>query len=299
MNTVKEKAYAKINIYLDVLGKRGDYHLIDTIAVSINLFDLVTVTKRHDDKVVMKTSGSLYGMPKLVENDNAYKAAVLFKETFNTCGVDITVNKKIPVGGGLGGSSADASATLNAMKKLFGVKEDITFLAEKLGSDVKFQLGGGFARITGIGENVEFFDSNEKLYLLIATPKTGVTSKDCYSTYDEAPLAHYLKTGDDVKNSIVEKSLKKEDFYNALYPSAVRLNPEIERVYGLIGGLSPKAVCMSGSGSSVYGVFSAKELCEWVKDKLKNEKLSLFVTETLSKKEIDKKPLLLNPFSLK
>lgn len=298
MNTVKEKAYAKINIYLDVLGKRDDYHLIDTIAVSINLFDLVTVTKRRDDKVVMKTSGSLYGMPKFVEDDNAYRAAVLFKETFKTCGVNITVNKKIPVGGGLGGSSADASATLNAMKKLFGVKEDVTFLAEELGSDVKFQLGGGFARITGIGENVEFFDSNEKLYLLIATPKTGVTSKDCYATYDTSPLAPYRKTGDNVKKSVIDNSLQKDDFYNALYPSAVRLNPEIERVYGLIGGLSPKAVCMSGSGSSVYGVFSTKELCEWAKDKLKNEKLSFFVTETLSKKETEKKTLLLNPFSL-
>lgn len=298
MNTAKEKGYAKINMFLDVLSRDGDYHVIDTVVATINLYDVVTVSKRRDNKVLVKTGGGLYWLPLKTENNNAYKAAVMFMETFNTKGVDITINKKIPVGGGLGGSSADVAATLVAMKKIFNVNEDLKPLADKLGSDVGFQMEGGFARLTGRGENIEFIDSDEKMYLVIATPKKGVSTKGCYEEFDRTPIAKCLFDGNFVKQKLADKSLTKDCFYNALYPAAIKLNPQVERVYGLIAALSPKAVAMSGSGSSVFGVFETKELCEWAKDKLKNEDVILNVTETLSKRELDKKPTVLNPFSV-
>lgn len=297
MNTVREKGYAKVNLFLDVLGKPEGFHDIDTVVATVNLFDTVSVTKRKDDKIVLRTTGGPYTLPK-EENNNAYKAAKLFQSTFKTGGVDISVTKRIPVGGGLGGSSADISATLNAMKKLFGVEEDVKPLADSLGSDSGYMLTGGFARLTGRGEKVEFLDFGDlKLHLIIAVPSVGVSAKEAYEEYDKAPLPVRSGADEIIKNLSLGK-VYKGDFYNALYDASAKLNPQISAVFGLIASLSPEAVVMSGSGSACIGIFSSKELCEWAKDKLKNSKLKLFVTETLTRKEISKPSLFKNPFTL-
>lgn len=299
MNSVREKGYAKVNLFLDVLQKRGEFHDIDTVVATVSLYDSVTISKRRDDKIVLRTGGSLYRVPDRVENDNAFKAASLFQKTFNTKGVDITVTKKIPVGGGLGGSSADIAATLKGMKKLFDIDCDLKPLADSLGSDASFMLEGGFARLTGRGVDAEYFDADGlKLHLLIATPKFSVSAKNCYLEYDNDPLQKSATDGNEVTKNLLNGVVLKSDFYNALYPAAVRINPEIERVYGLIAALSPLATVMSGSGSSVFGVFDGKELCDWAKDKLKGENLILNVVETLSKKELEKTSFFRNPFSI-
>ncbi len=298
MNTVKEKGYAKVNLFLDVLGKTEGFHDIDTVVATVNLFDTVSVTKRRDDKIVLRTASSLYTLPKEDDN-NAYKAAKLFQNTFKTGGVDIFISKRIPVGGGLGGSSADISATLNAMKKLFGIEEDVKPLADSLGSDAGYMLTGGFARLTGRGEKVEFLDFGDlKLHLIIAVPIGGVSAKEAYSEYDKSPLPVRSGGTEEIIKNLSSGRVVKGDFYNALYDASSRINPKISAVYGLIASLSPNAVVMSGSGSACIGVFSSKELCEWAKDKLKYENLKLFVTETLTRTEISKPPLLRNPFTL-
>lgn len=299
MNSVREKGYAKVNLFLDVLQKNGEFHDIDTVVATVSLYDSVTISKRRDDKIVLRTGGGLYRVPDREENDNAFKAASLFQKTFNTKGVDITVTKKIPVGGGLGGSSADIAATLKGMKKLFGIDCDLKPLADSLGSDASFMMEGGFARLTGRGVDAEYFNAdNLKLYLLIATPKFSVSAKNCYAEYDNEPSEKSTTDGGKVVENLINGAVLKSDFYNALYPAAVRINPEIERVYGLIAALSPVATVMSGSGSSIFGVFESKELCDWAKDKLKRENLILNVVETLSKKELEKTSFFRNPFSV-
>ncbi len=298
MNTVKEKGYAKVNLFLDVLGKTEGFHDIDTVVATVNLFDTVSVTKRKDDKIVLRTTGGPYTLPK-EENNNAYKAAKLFQDAYNTGGVDISVTKRIPVGGGLGGSSADISATLNAMKKLFGIEEDVKPLADSLGSDSGYMLKGGFARLTGRGEKVEFLDFGDlKLHLIIAVPSVGVSAKEAYEEYDKNPLPIRAGGGEEIIKNLSSGKVVKGDFYNALYDASAKLNPKISGAFGLIASLSPEAVVMSGSGSACIGIFSSKELCEWAKDKLKTSKLKLFVTETLTRAEISKPPLLKNPFTL-
>lgn len=297
MNTVKEKGYAKVNLFLDVLSKTEEFHEIDTVVASVNLFDTVTVSKRKDDKIILRTNDSYYSLPK--ENNNAVKAAKLFQTTFNTKGVDIFLNKKIPVGGGLGGSSADISATLKAMKKLFDIKEDVKPLADLLGSDSGYMLSGGFARLKGRGEKVELLDfGNLKLHLLIAVPNEGVSAKDAYLTYDLSPLKKIENGAEKIVESLSLKRVLKDDFYNALYQSSCKINPQIMDVYRLIASLSPNAVVMSGSGSAVFGVFETKELCEWAKNKLKHEKLKLYVTETVTREEMSKPSVFKNPFVL-
>ncbi len=299
MVTVREKAYAKINLCLDITGKDGDYHEIDTLVATVDIFDSLTVTKRKDDKVVVRTGGGFYKLPDNARDNNAYKAAELFRTTFATKGVDIVINKRIPVAGGLGGSSADIAATLKAMKKLFAIDCDLKPLADSLGSDSGYMLSGGFARLRGRGEEVVRLDFGDlKLHLLIATPKTGVNTAACYAKYDEIGFASpTVFCVDETIENLSKKVFTKQDFYNALYPAAKAVNPEVERVYGLIDRLSPLATFMSGSGSSVVGMFSSKELCEWAKDKLKRENLILNVTETLTNKELSQTSFLKNPFS--
>lgn len=297
MNTVRERGYAKVNLYLDVLQKNGEYHDIDSVVCSIDLFDEVTVTKRKDDKIVLRSFSSLYGLTKEEKFNNAYRAAELFKQTFNTDGVNVTVRKNIPVGGGLGGSGADVAATLRAMKKLFYIDCDLNPLADSLGSDARFLLRGGFARLRGRGIDVTPLYINPKLHFLIATPKKEIAAKDCYNEFDKLPSPP-LKQAEKLIENLTKGIIKKEDFYNALYAPACRLNAEVERVYGLIAGLSPSAVFMTGSGSSVVSVFETRELCEWAKDKLKRENLSLFVTESLTEKETESPYALKNPFIL-
>ena len=140
------KAYAKINLSLNVYQSENGYHALDSVVTTIDLYDTITVSKRKDDKmnVVMRGIGEefLYG-----ENNNAYKAAKLFQQTFATKGADITVIKNIPISGGLGGSSADVAGVLKALKKLYAVEEDVKPLADKLGSDSGYLLTGGFARL--------------------------------------------------------------------------------------------------------------------------------------------------------
>lgn len=289
MVTVREKAYAKVNLCLKILGARQGYHEIDTLVATVNIFDSLTVTKRKDDSVVVRTGGGFYKLPDKEQNNNAYKAAELFRSTFNTKGVDVVINKRIPVAGGLGGSSADIAATLKAMKKLFNVDCDLKPLADSLGSDSGYMLTGGFARLCGRGEIVNFLPLNDvKLHLLIATPKTGVNTSACYAKYDELKINDDCFSVDETIKNLANGIFKKGDFYNALYAPAKMINPEIERVYGLIDRLSPSATFMSGSGSSVVGVFATKELCEWAKDKLKRENLTLHVTETLTEKELNR-----------
>lgn len=297
MVTVREKAYAKVNLCLKILGARQGYHEIDTLVATVNIFDSLTVTKRKDDKIVVRTGGGFYKLPDNARDNNAYKAAELFRSTFDTKGVDIVINKRIPVAGGLGGSSADIAATLKAMKKLFDVDCDLKLLADSLGSDSGYMLTGGFARLKGRGEEIEFLKYDDlKLHLLIATPKTGVNTAACYAKYDELKSNDDFSVDETIKN-LSEAIFKKQDFYNALYVPAKMINPEIERVYGLIDGLSPLATFMSGSGSSVVGIFQTKELCEWAKDKLKRENLILNVTETLTAKELCRTSFFKNPFA--
>ena len=135
----KVKAYAKINLSLNIYETVGGYHDLDSIVTTIDLYDEITATKRRDDKIVVKMRG--IGEGELSgTNNNAYKAAKLFKETFDTKGMDIKIVKHIPLAGGLGGSSADIAGVLNALKELFDVDGDVKPLADRLGSDSGYLL---------------------------------------------------------------------------------------------------------------------------------------------------------------
>ena len=151
----KVKSYAKVNLSLNVTGAAGGYHLIDSVLASIDIYDTVCVKPRGDRlvNVYMHGLGSENILP---ERNNAFKAGEAFVGRFSTAGADVTVYKNIPMGAGLGGSSADAAGVLNAMAALYKVTDRAALkgLADALGSDTGYMLGGGFARVAGRGERV-------------------------------------------------------------------------------------------------------------------------------------------------
>ena len=123
MNTAKVKAYAKVNLTLDITGEADGFHTLDSLVVTVDLFDQISAKKRKDGKirVFMHGLGSETIPP---EENNAQRAGEAFTARFKTAGADIAIYKNITVGAGMGGSSADAAGVLNALARLYGIADE-------------------------------------------------------------------------------------------------------------------------------------------------------------------------------
>lgn len=300
MNTVKIKAYAKINLTLQIVGSEKGFHVLDSLVASVDLFDLIVLKKRKDklSSITMHGLGSETIPP---EKNNALKAAELFSEKFGVNGADITVYKNIPMGAGLGGSSADASGVLNGMAKLYGVDDEtaIDELANALGSDTKYMRKGGFARMRGKGDSITPLSIGETLHFLALLPGSSVDTGACYREYDNTPI----RTGENnaTEKAIAALTLKNVEeagryLTNDLFPPAARLNIDVKRAYEETQSFSPLGVFMTGSGSCVLALFETRELCEWAKSRYKG-KCRAFVLKTVVPKG-QEKSIWKNPFAL-
>ena len=258
MKKVTQKASAKINLTLDILGVSGGYHLIKSLVCSTKLCDKITVKKRKDDKITIKMKG--LPIDCATTDNNAFKAAVLFKKCFNTCGVDIVIEKNIPVGGGLGGSSADIAGVLNAMQKLFSIDKDLSGIANELSSDAYYMLKGGFAVMSGRGDSAKWLDFDKKLYFVIFTDKESVSTRACYKAFDDLGKT-YDKRTEQAVNALIGG--KDEEFLSALkndlYEPCKTLNENVELNLIALKSVGAQGAVMTGSGSSVVGVFTEKE----------------------------------------
>ena len=285
MNSVKIKSYAKVNLTLEITGVENGFHTLDSLVASVDLFDLIHLKKRKDklSSVTMHGMGS-EGIPP--EKNNALKAAEAFSEAFQTKGVDITVYKNIPMGAGLGGSSADVVGVLNGMAKLYGITDRAALknLADKLGSDTGYMLTGGFARMQGRGEQVTPLALKNKLHFLLICPSSEVSAGGCYKKYDELPRT--LEWKESATQGCIE-ALRGENvneggryLTNDLYIPALHLNPDVERAYNEGVAFSPLGTVMTGSGSCVLAWFETKELCQWAQSRYKG-KFRTYVVETV------------------
>ncbi len=270
---VSVKSYAKLNITLKITGKNQNYHDVDSIVTSVNKFDVITAKKRKDDKILVSFIGKYGFTPTRQEDTNAYKSAKLFIDTFGVSGVEITVTRNIKTGGGMGGSSADISGVLVAMKKLYRLNCDLKPLADSLGSDSGYLLSGGFARISGRGEKVKKLDISDKYYFVVIYAQNGVNTKECFDLYD-------TKFQNDIKNlnDECERALSNGDITalskiacNDLYLPASTLNPEIKENLTALNNLSPEFASMTGSGSTCFAMYKDYELASWAYAKLKKE----------------------------
>lgn len=281
MNYARIKVYAKVNLTLDITGVQGGYHSIDSVVASIDLYDIITAKKRKDGlvNVTMHGEGSESIPP---EKNNAYKAAEAFMAEFKSTGADITVWKNIPVGAGLGGSSADVAGVLLAMAKLYDVTnfDQLKALADSLGSDCGYMLTGGYARISGRGEKVKRIDSNLKLQLVLLVPKGGVSTASCYAKSDE--FAHGAPQSQAAEDALVAEDLfaLAKSLNNHLYEGACTLNNGVEVAACELKEFDPLGVNMSGSGSGVYAIMQNDQFSWYVKSRYYG-KHRLILTKTV------------------
>ena len=279
---IRNKAYAKINLSLNVYNASNGYHDLDSVVCTIDLYDEIIVSKRKDDKINLTMRG--IGEDVLSStNNNAYKAAKLFKETFGVKGVDLKIIKNIPLAGGLGGSSADIAGVLNALKELYDIEEDVKPLADKLGSDSGYLLTGGYARIRGRGEVVTPISSNLDLWVVLCYSEQGVNTADCFKKYDENPTTEKPSNNDVLSTAIENGDLLGviKEIGNDLAMPAISLCEEMKDNLQALKDLSPLSASVSGSGATTFAIFETKELALWAADRLRRKGLNVEVVSTI------------------
>ena len=256
MNELTVFAAAKINLSLDIIGKREDsYHLLDSVMQSISIYDIVNVRKNVAQKINITCSNKYIPCD---ERNIAHKAAVLF---FDYVGIsdeylDIDIKKAIPSQAGLGGGSADAAAVIAALDIIYGTKlgiEQKTDLASKVGADVAFCLGGTM-RAKGIGQDLTEIVSPFKYYIAIAKGKAGVSTAKAYEKYDETETLHKFDTQNLIDAFDIGDFDRMVKSTGNQFESVINL-PEVDQIKKIMKEHGALAAHMSGSGSAVYGIF--------------------------------------------
>ena len=292
------KAYAKLNLTLEIVGTEDGYHLLDSLVTSVDVFDSIHLKKRKDtlSRGIMHGLGSESIPP---EHNNALKAAEAFSKKFHVNGADITIYKNIPIGAGMGGSSADISGVLNGMAKLYGIEdeEEIASLADCLGSDTRYLLRGGAARMQGRGEKIQFLDDMPTLYFLLIYPETGVSSGACYRQYDQMQIEkNFTSATENCIKAWKDKDIKGVGRYlmNDLFLPAATLLEDVKTAMEEGLSFSPDGAVMTGSGSCVAVLFESKELCDWAKSRYRGKYKTMVVkTVNPSKLSVWKNPFVL------
>lgn len=271
------KAYAKINLYLDVISRYPNgYHQIESIMQSVSLHDLVEISPAQD--LSLSTTSR-----ELSNKDNlAFKAAeLLHSATSPKAGAHINITKQIPVAAGLAGGSADAAATLAGLNILWELNlpvEELQQIGERLGADIPFCLAGGTMLAEGRGEKLTRLNPIPRFWIVLVTPPLRISTADVYRLVDEREIASLytgteflgaLESGDITQISAMLKNLLEK----VVFP----LHPDIEGVKKLAIASGGSGALMSGSGPSVYVICRDEEVANRVASDLKSRDEMLFV----------------------
>ena len=257
MNNITVRSYAKINLGLDVLGVLPNgYHTLKMIMQTVSLHDTLCFEKTEGSNVELSTNLSYLPTD---QNNLIYKAISLFKEKYGISdGIRCTVTKRIPVAAGLAGGSGNAAAALKAMDALFDTKLTPEALASdglKLGADVPYCLMGGTALAEGIGEVLTPLPAPPDAKVLIVKPKVSVSTKEVYTNLHETTVHPDI---DACIDALKTGSLKKlcDNLGNVLEDVTVKLHPCIADIKSKMLEAGADGALMSGSGPSVFGLFS-------------------------------------------
>lgn len=260
MYEVRLKAPAKVNLILDILDKRPDgYHEVKMIMQAITLFDFVTLRRSQNSGIVIRSN-----VPELAgdETNIMWKAADLVRKTFGIReGVELVLEKHIPIAAGLAGGSADGAAVLKGLNRLFQLnlsREELMKLAAQLGSDVPFCLMGGTALATGHGEMIRPLAINADLFMVLVKDNFSVSTKDIYQRFqlnDHHPNTERMISALE-KKDVAEIS---SNLGNLLESVTFSLYPHLEKIKKELGNAGALGVLMSGSGPTVFGLFPTAE----------------------------------------
>lgn len=246
---MKLRANAKINLTLDVLGKREDgYHLIDSVFQSVSLCDFVVAEK--SDVISVKCSDNTL----CDKNNIAYIAAEkFFGYAGINGGVDVTIEKHIPLASGMGGGSADAAAVIKALNKIYETnftESQLCDIALSVGADVPFCIRGGTARVGGIGEKLNQISPMPECYILLIKSGKKNSTADMYKKID-------LLSQNSFYTDNLADALLKQDFNSVCNNVSNAFMPlyNIDTLLSDIKSTKPSAVSLSGSGPTVFAIY--------------------------------------------
>lgn len=274
---MKLRAFAKINLGLDVIRRREDgYHEVRMIMQTIQMYDQLEMEKKTTPGIDLTTNLSYIPVN---ENNLVYKAAKLLMDQYHIKkGVSIDLNKFIPVAAGMAGGSSDAAATLVGMNKLFHLglsKENLMGIGVKIGADVPYCIMRGTALSEGIGEKLTPLSPMPPCYILIGKPGISVSTKFVYTN---------LKLNEHTKHPDIDgmlQALKRQDLRgitdrmeNVLESVTVPAYPVIEEIKNHMKEHGALNALMSGSGPTVFGIFDDKKKAEFACEKLKESGLT-------------------------
>lgn len=280
MNKISNKAFAKINLTLDVLGKlENGYHEVLMVMQSVSLYDIVTVSKAEEG---IELSVNLPYLP--TDSGNiAYKAAEKFFEytQIKNCGVKIDISKRIPVGAGLAGGSSNAAATLKAMNRLFNAKlsiRELCTIGATLGADVPYCILGGTRLASGIGDKLSPLPKMPDCYIVLVKPAFSVSTPSVYKKFD---LCTDFKRPDTDK---VIEGLNKKDLNivvsgmeNVLEAVCLSEHPILIQAKKDLIEMGAIFSQMSGSGPTIFGIFeSYDEACK-AKEELRKKYKTVYI----------------------
>ena len=283
MDTLTRKAYAKINLGLDVLRRREDgYHEVKMIMQTVDIYDVLTFVKAPAD--VFRLSVDSAQIPD-DDNNLVLKAArLLFATAGIDAGVEVTLQKNIPVAAGMAGGSTDAAATLIGLNALYDLRfttEQLQEIGVKLGADIPYCSMGGTALSQGIGEILRPLPAPPRAHLVIAKPDLMISTKYVYENLH----ANSLKVHPNIDGMI--EALSNQDLTkmcslmgNVLETVTEKENPIITQIKDLMKEQGATGALMSGSGPTVFSIFTEEEKARSCFQKIQEENLAkqLFLT---------------------
>ncbi len=278
IETVKYKSYAKINLALKVVGKREDgYHLLQMINDEINIFDKLMFKKLDKRGIVISCN------KKELEEENIVEkiAKHMFDVFALQGGLEIKIEKRIPVGAGLGGGSSNGATAIKAINEIYHLnlrKDQMIAIGEKFGADVPYFIYGGAAIVEGIGEIIKPFTYTPKFSLIVVKPVVSCDTKKVFKEYQfeesDYDLMDFKSALELAKNENISHFL-----FNSLEEIACRMYDEIRQTKQLLKHFGFDGVFMTGSGSCVVAISSKskKELIA-ISDEIKKNS---FVEEAI------------------
>ena len=263
MNSIELKSRAKINLSIDVLGKRPDgYHLVEMIMQTIDLFDNIKIFSLEEDQIIISSNSK--DIP--VDSSNiVYKAANLIKQEFNIKkGVEIYIDKNIPIAAGMAGGSSNAAAVLVGLNKLWGLnlsKNELKELGLQLGADVPFCIEGEASLAENIGEKLTNIEGlSQDVFILVCKPELFVSTKEVYEAIDSKIIE---KRPDNkllirlLKENNIELSSK--NMYNVFESVTKEKYPIIKEIERIMIDNKALGAMMSGSGPTVFGLYTNED----------------------------------------
>ncbi len=283
---MKVKAYAKINLGLNVVKKNEDgFHELEMIMVPIALHDLIYVDKIPSGIEIYSNSNT---MP-LDHRNIVYRVAQLMMDTYHLeGGVKIFIYKHIPTQAGMAGGSSDGAAVMRAISKLYHLNislDELANLGKSIGADIPFCIHQKLSFVSGIGERLEFFQTNLRPKILLVKPKKGVSTK---KSFQSLQLDHEFHPNcNDIKKCLMEDDYKHmcQCLGNTLENVSIEIVPQIKEIKNKMLEMGFDCALMSGSGSTVFGLTYDDQLLDDAFSYFKQKKLFVRKTEFIQVEE--------------